>query len=179
MVLKVFGWEYVLNQTAFVPGWRICVVKWSFNFCFTFNLWMSLLLWSLMTLIFMFVLSFVGIFMASVTVVSQCLPGIYGFILRMFLWGRETLSPSFYRLGTEAWGGIKVAGGVCSIDSGQMLIASNFSIVLIPNPATCLWVFPCFVSFLLFFFFFFFLLPGLSFSRNNLQGAGRTCGKYD
>lgn len=95
-VLKASGWEYVLNRLASSPGWRIHVIKWSFNLCFIFNLWMSLLLWSLTTLIFMFVVfGFffpLGIFMASVTVVSQCLPSIYGFILRTFLWGRWTLS---------------------------------------------------------------------------------------
>lgn len=88
-------WEYVLNWTASSPGWRIHVIKQSFNLCCTFNLWMSLLFWSLMTLILMLFVFPLGIFMASVTVVSQCLPGIYGFILRTFLWGKEILSLGF------------------------------------------------------------------------------------
>lgn len=175
LVLKVSIWKYVLDWTASFPGWRIHVIKQNVNLCFTFNLWMSLLFWSLMTLILTLFVFPLGIFMASVTVVSQCLPGIYGFILRTFLWGKETLS-----LGFTDWELRQRETRLqesCSIASSQTLIANKFIIVLIPNPATCIWIFFILPLFTTLFFFFFFSC--LRFSSNNLLGAGRTCGKYD
>ena len=131
-LLKVAGWEHVLNGTASSPGWRIRVIKWHFNLYFTFSLWMSVLLWSFMTHVYFF---FLGIFMASVTVVSQCLQGIYGFILRTFLWGREMFSPLFYRLGTEAQG----TGNWGSL-SLSVSLSFYLCLCLFPFPLPLVWV---------------------------------------